>query len=157
MLQRSLCQGSFSWVASIYRWSQGFPGGSDCKEFSCKAGDMNLILGSGSSSGGVNGNPLQYFCLKNSMDRGAWQATVQGGHKDSDMTKWLTHTHRWSHYFVYNLITLCITSLMHLSLLQFYFCCIVSDQRLLFPTKLEPPWGTVCFDHHYIPSTKHDV
>ena len=54
---------------------------------------MNLILGSGSFSGGVNGNPLQYFCLKNSMDRGAWQATVQGGHKDSDMTKWLTHTH----------------------------------------------------------------
>ena len=33
------------------------------------------------------------FCLKNSMDRGAWQTTVQGSHKDSDMTKWLTHTH----------------------------------------------------------------
>ena len=48
------------------------------------------IPGSGRAPGGGNGNPLQHSCLKNSMDRGAWRATVHGGHKDSDMTE---HTH----------------------------------------------------------------
>ena len=55
----------------------GLPGGAN-------AGDMrdsDLIPGSGSSPGGGNGNPLQYSCLENSMNRGAWQATVHGGHK----------------------------------------------------------------------------
>ena len=42
------------------------------------AGDMGLIPGLGRSSGGGNGNPLQNSCLENSMDRGAWQATVHG-------------------------------------------------------------------------------
>ena len=42
------------------------------------AGDMGLILESGRSSGVGNGNPLQYSCLENPMDRGAWQATVHG-------------------------------------------------------------------------------
>ena len=41
--------------------------------------------------GGGNGNPLQYPCLENFMDRGSWWATVHGGHKESDMTE-LTHT-----------------------------------------------------------------
>ena len=39
-----------------------------------------------------NGYPLYYSCLENSMDRGAWWATVHGGHKDSDVTEQLTHT-----------------------------------------------------------------
>ena len=56
----------------------GFPYGSDCKESACNAGDQSSISGSGRSSGEENGNPLQYFCLKNSMDRGAWRATVHG-------------------------------------------------------------------------------
>jgi len=42
------------------------------------AGDMGLIPGLGRSPGGGNGNPLQYSCLENSVDRGAWQATVHG-------------------------------------------------------------------------------
>ena len=42
------------------------------------AGDGGSIPGSERSHGGGNGNPLQYYCLKNSMDRGAWQATVYG-------------------------------------------------------------------------------
>ena len=42
------------------------------------AGDVSIILGMGRSPGGRNGNPLQYSCLENSMDRGAWQATVYG-------------------------------------------------------------------------------
>ena len=45
------------------------------------AGDMSSIPGSGRSPEGGHGNPLQYSCLENSMDRGAWWATVHGGHK----------------------------------------------------------------------------
>ena len=48
--------------------------------------DAGLIPGSGRSPGEGNGNPLQYFCLGNTMDRVAWWATVHGGHKESDMT-----------------------------------------------------------------------
>ena len=54
----------------------GFLGGSDGKESTCNAGDLGLIPGSGRSSGIGNGYPHQYSCLENSIDRGAWQATV---------------------------------------------------------------------------------
>ena len=53
-----------------------FPGGSDGKESACSAGDPGFIPGSGRSLGEGNGNPLQYSCLENSMDRGTWWATV---------------------------------------------------------------------------------
>ena len=56
----------------------GFLSGSDGKESGCNAGDLSLILGLGRSPEEKNGYPLQYSCLKNSMDRGAWQATVHG-------------------------------------------------------------------------------
>ena len=56
----------------------GFPGGSDSKESACNAGDPGSVLGSGRFPGEGHGNPPQYFCLKNSMDRGAWWATVHG-------------------------------------------------------------------------------
>ena len=48
--------------------------------------DAGWIPGSGRSPGVGNGNPLQYSCLKNSMDGRAWQAMVHGSHKESDMT-----------------------------------------------------------------------
>ena len=51
---------------------------SDSKESACNAGDLSLISGSGRFSGEGNGNPLQYSCLENHTDRGAWQATVHG-------------------------------------------------------------------------------
>ena len=54
----------------------GFPGGSDGKESACNAGNLGSIPGSGRSRGEGNGNPLQYSCLENPMDRGAWQAAV---------------------------------------------------------------------------------
>ena len=56
----------------------GLPNGSDSIESACSAGDPGSIPGSGRSPGEGNGNPLQYSCLKNPMDRGAWQATVHG-------------------------------------------------------------------------------
>ena len=54
----------------------GFPGGSEGKESACYAGDVGLIPGLGRSPGEENGYPLQYSCLENSMERGAWEATV---------------------------------------------------------------------------------
>ena len=54
------------------------PGGSHGKESACSAGDPGSIPGSGRSPGEGNGNPLQYPCLENPTDRGAWQATVHG-------------------------------------------------------------------------------
>ena len=55
-----------------------FPGGSDGKESPCNAGDLGLIPGLGRCPGEGHGNPLQYSCLENPMDRGAWPATVHG-------------------------------------------------------------------------------
>ena len=55
-----------------------FPGGSGGREYACNAGDPGSIPGSGRSPGEGNGNPLQYSCLENSTDRGAWWATVHG-------------------------------------------------------------------------------
>ena len=68
----------------------GFPGGSDSKESVHNARDPGSIPGSGRSPEEGNSNPLQYPCLENSMDRGAWQATVYGGLKESDATEQLT-------------------------------------------------------------------
>ena len=56
----------------------GFRGGSDGKESTCNAGYPGSIPGSGRSPGEGNGNPLQYSCLENPMDSGAWRATVHG-------------------------------------------------------------------------------
>ena len=65
-------------------------GGSEVKASACNVGDLGSIPGSGSSPGEGNGNPLQYSCLENPMDRGAWWATVHGVAKSqawlSDLT-----------------------------------------------------------------------
>ena len=55
-----------------------FSDGCDGKESACNAGDPGSIPGSGRFSGEGNGNSLQYSCLENSMDRGAWWAVVHG-------------------------------------------------------------------------------
>ena len=56
----------------------GFPGGSVVKNLPADAGETGLIPGAGRSPGGGNGNPLQYSCLGNPMDRGAWRVTGHG-------------------------------------------------------------------------------
>ena len=56
----------------------GFPHSSVGKVSACNAGDPGLIPGLGRSPGEANDNPLQYSCLENQMDKGAWWATVHG-------------------------------------------------------------------------------
>ena len=68
----------------------GFPHASDGKESTCNAGDPGSIPELGRYPGEQNGYPLQYSCLENPVDRGAWQAAVLGGNKESDMTEQLT-------------------------------------------------------------------
>ena len=65
----------------------GFPSGSVGKKSACNAGDLGLIPGFGRCPGEGNGNPLQYSGLENSLDTGAWCATVHGGHRESDTTE----------------------------------------------------------------------
>ena len=86
-------------------WQEGreresFPGGSDDKESACNAGDPSLIPGSGRSSGEGNGNPLQYSCLENSMNRGAWRATKHWVAKSQTRLS-NTHTHTHTHIYIY--------------------------------------------------------
>ena len=85
--------------------AEGFLGGSVLKNPLTSAGDIGhvgSILQSGRSTGGGNGNPLQYSCLENPMDRGAWWAIDYRGLKESDVTeqlstlKWLkTYIHKY--------------------------------------------------------------
>ena len=68
------------------------------KESACNSGDtgdISSIPGSGRSPGEGNSNPLQYSCLGNAMDRGAWQATVHAVTKESDRTEH-TRMHIWA-------------------------------------------------------------
>ena len=75
---------------TILQCMLGFPGGSEVKASACNAADLGSIPGLGRSPGEGNGNPLQYSCLENPMDGGAWWATVHGVAKSrtrlSDLT-----------------------------------------------------------------------
>ena len=86
---------SFSLLSAIRLVSSAyldFLGGSDGKDSACNARDLGSIPGSGQSPGEVNGNPIQYSCLENPMDREAWRATV---HRVAKSWTWLNdeHTH----------------------------------------------------------------
>ena len=75
-------QSSLQWAWLPLHW--GFPDGSDGKESACSAGDLGSIPGLGESPGEGNGNPLQYSCLENPMDRGAITLQVNGRHFTGD-------------------------------------------------------------------------
>ena len=67
-----------NYLGEINNNIEGFPGGSEVKAPACNAGDLGSIPGLRRSLGEGNGNPLQYSCLENPMDGGAWWATVHG-------------------------------------------------------------------------------
>ena len=67
-----------------------FPGGTAVKNLPANSGDPGSILGSGKSPGEGNGHPLQYSCLENPMDRGAWQGAIHGDCQEWDMTERLS-------------------------------------------------------------------
>ena len=88
---------------SYYCWYYIFPGSSVVRNLPANigdAGDVGWIPGLGRSPGEENCNPLQYSCLNNPMDRGAWRAIVHEDPKELDMTE---HIHRITLYFGYPL------------------------------------------------------
>ena len=112
--------------------STGFPDDSDSKESACNAGDLGSIPGLGRSAGGGNGYPLQYSCLGNPMDRGAWQAS--GGCKELDTTDGLTLSFFFFFKYVHNLL--------FLSVWFFRFCCCLVTKSCLTlcnPMDCSPP------------------
>ena len=74
----------------------GFPCGSKGKDSAHHVGDLSSNAGSGSSTGEENGNPLQYSCLENPMDREAWRATVHRVMKSQ--TRWSIFTFSWIYW-----------------------------------------------------------
>ena len=102
LLISSLCKGKLSWIIWGAQYNHkgppahsaavsplGCPGGLGSKESACNAGDPGSIPGLGKSPGEGNGNPLQYSCLENPMDRRAWQATAHGVAKSqAQMRDW---------------------------------------------------------------------
>ena len=135
------------------------PGGSDGKVSVYNAGDPGLSPGLGRSPGEGNGNPLQYYCLENPMDRGAWQAAVYGVTKSwtwlSDFTSLVRSLQPPDvlliHWRVYNSTAntskgvlflppseACVRSFLYLlyTLIKLYYTKALSDQAL----SLAPDW-----------------
>ena len=110
---------SYLWflVSPYYPW--GFPGGSVVENppaYKGDAGDMGSIPRSGRSPGGGHGNPLQYSCLENPIDRGAWRTTVHG--VTESQTRLSTHTHV---YYLYICFSQCLSGFFNLCLAIFFF------------------------------------
>ena len=109
----------------------GFPCGSDGKASACNAGDPASIPGSGRSPGKGNDNPLQYSCLENSMDWGAWLATVHGVAKNRT---WLS-----DFTFTYMKISLGISdfleeiSSLSYSIVFLYLFALVTEEGFVSP------------------------
>ena len=82
-VRHDLATKQLQWDYWAFQWLSG-------KESTCSAGDKGSIPGLGRSPGGGNGNPLQYSCLGNFMDRRVWRATVHGVSEELDMTEQLT-------------------------------------------------------------------
>ena len=97
-----------------------FSGGSDRKESACNAGASGLITGLGRSSGEGNGEPVQYSCLENSMDRAGWWTSVHGIANRQTQLKWLAVSLAYIlHIYVYTLYT--------------YICIYVSESLCCTP------------------------
>ena len=117
------------WVIILVYWCLGFPGGSDGKESACNAGDPGSIPESGKSPGEENGNPLQYSCLENSMDRGAGLVIVHG------VSKSQTRLSSWHILgFVFSKLLLSIVSVVEM---------LSNDVLLHIPSQFLDQWYNV--------------
>ena len=107
----------------------GFPGGSDSKESTCNVRDLSSIPGLGRSPGEGNSNPLQYSCLENPRNGGAWWAAVYGVTQSRTRLKRLSSSMHIYIYYIYNFIHLCLAALgLHCCMRSFSSC---SDWGLL--------------------------
>ena len=102
-----------------------FSSGSDGKESAYNAGNPGWIPGLGRSPGGENDNPLQYSCLENSMDRGAWWATVHGVAKSWTRLR-DCHTHTHTHTHTHSCFTMLCYFQLYSTVIQTYICTYVS-------------------------------
>ena len=92
---------SWAWLKWLSSSSSSSSSSSDSKASTCNARDLGSVPGWGRSLGEWNGNPLQYSCLENPVDRGAWWLTVHGVAKSrSDKT----HAHRSHEYFLFSFL-----------------------------------------------------
>ena len=128
-----------------------FPGGAVVKNLPDNAGDVGSIPGSGRSPGRGNGNPLQYSCLDNFMDRGVLQATVPGVSKESDKTEQLNDSNKWSITF-----TNCEYYVVDLKLTQHCKATMPQESSLQLTRVCAHPNHTHPSTHHTnIPSHTH--
>ena len=88
--QNNLAESNLNLIINDYI---SFKSASDSKACACTAGDLGSIPGLGRSPGEGNGNPLQYSCLENLMDRGAWKATGHGIAKSRTRLSYFTSLH----------------------------------------------------------------
>ena len=135
----------------------GFPDGSDGKESACYVGGLGSIPGSGRSPGEGKGYPLQYSCLENSMDRGAWWVTVCG------ITKSWIRLSDW-HFFVFSMLCeiypLCCLSLcfIHFSRYTVFPCItipchssiLILMSSLLLPATPVSGYYNKCYSEHSV-------
>ena len=123
----------------IWRYIWGFPGGSVGKESTCSAGDtedMGSVAGLGRFPGGGHGNPLQYSCLENPMDRGAWQAIVDRVTKSWTWLKWLSTAQEYV-YLVFKDFFLSIQNMCwFVTIRTFSFMCVIAESGLSCPLYL---------------------
>ena len=111
-------------ILFYYSLLQGFPDGTSGKESACKTGDipdLDLISGSGRSPGEGNGNTLQYSCLENPMNRGAWRATVHGVTESQTRPEHLS-THL-GYYKILSMVPFAIQPAVLFPLLSSRPCC----------------------------------
>ena len=123
--------------------THSFPGGSEVKKSACNAGDLGLIPGLGRSPAEGNGNPLQYSCLENPMEGGAWWATVHGVTKSwTRLNNFTFTTHMGSLLFLilYFSHIMTTTNLIHINLAQSirHWFSILKK----YPLCWGPEWGT---------------
>ena len=115
--------------------SLGFPRWLSSTEFSCNAGDSGSIPGLGRSPGGGHGNTLQYSCLENSMDWGAWQAIA---HRVAKSQKWLKQLSTYTGFSHYHVVIKIFSHIFFWSKSQ--LCYFSSVQLLSCVRFFATPW-----------------